>query len=71
MIYAGLGPDGHGVEGEMTGGVPLGLAIANQIFNDALTGPEVPPGSAFITATAPASTLPPIPEGKISNMNLR
>ncbi len=63
LVHDGLGPDGHGEEGKMTGGIPLGLAIANQIFDDGLVHPD----PACRGIDPPAA----IPMSKISNTNLR
>lgn len=78
--YDGLGDDGHGVADQMVGGIPLGLAIANQIFDSGLKAPDnTGTPMCLTTAAASAATAPSVsfstgfavPETKISNTNLR
>lgn len=79
VSYGGLGNDGHGMAGEMTGGIPLGIAIANQIFDAGLSAPEHGAAGPCIQEAVVASSavgIPrearfAVPESKISNTNLR
>lgn len=71
LKYDGMGPKGYGEACKMTGGIPLGLSIANQIFDSGLIPPPEAPAPADAKETTAPGAFLAIPETKITNTNLR